>query len=88
MSEPVTSNFLAQIIEKDIQNGVTAQVVTRFPPEPNGYLHIGHARAAYEAFHFAQRSGGQCLVQAFDTRDDAVDAEQKLARTKMRRGYT
>lgn len=34
------------------------------------------------------RSGGQCLVQAFDTRDDAVDAEQKLARTKMRRGYS
>ena len=67
--EPDTSrHFLKQWIEEDVAAGRTGgQVVTRFPPEPNGYLHIGHAKAICIDFGMAKEFGGQCNLRMDDT---------------------
>jgi len=61
------SNFLVQIIEDDLRDGRHQQIVTRFPPEPNGYLHIGHAKAICTDFGLAERYGGRCHLRFDDT---------------------
>lgn len=60
-------NFLEQIIKKDIDEGRCNGLVTRFPPEPNGYLHIGHAKSICLNFGLAERFGGVCNLRFDDT---------------------
>lgn len=69
MTESDTSrHFLRQWIEKDVAEGRTGgKVVTRFPPEPNGYIHIGHAKAVCVDFGMARQFGGECHLRLDDT---------------------
>jgi glutaminyl-tRNA synthetase len=60
-------DFIRTIITDDLRSGRHAYVRTRFPPEPNGYLHIGHAKAIYLAFGIAQHFGGTCNLRMDDT---------------------
>ena len=61
---PVTSNFIRHIIEQDLQSGKHAgRVQTRFPPEPNGFLHIGHAKSICLNFGTAQANNGRCNLR-------------------------
>ncbi len=69
-------NFIEQIVEKDLAEGVNdSRVQTRFPPEPNGYLHIGHAKAICMDFGIAQRYGGVCNLRFDDTNPTKEDVE-------------
>lgn len=63
----VAENFLTDIIDRDVARGKTKQIVTRFPPEPNGYAHIGHAIASYINFGLAQDYGGFTRLRLDDT---------------------
>ncbi|SMF40587.1 glutaminyl-tRNA synthetase [Alteromonadaceae bacterium Bs31] len=60
-------NFLEQIIKKDLEEGVHQKLITRFPPEPNGYLHIGHAKSICLNFGLAETFGGECNLRFDDT---------------------
>ena len=61
-------NFVQEIVEADIaKNGGKLDIITRFPPEPNGYLHIGHAKAICVDFGIAQKYGGKCNLRMDDT---------------------
>lgn len=70
-----TSNFINDIIEKDLESGAYSRVQTRFPPEPNGYLHIGHAKAICINFGTAQKYGGTCNLRLDDTNPQKEDVE-------------
>ncbi len=61
------SNFIEKIIEEDLRTGRYKKVHTRFPPEPNGYLHIGHAKAIVLNFTIAEKYGGLCNLRMDDT---------------------
>ena len=60
-------NFIEEIINKDLESGKISCVKTRFPPEPNGYLHIGHAKALCVNFGLKQKYGGTCNLRYDDT---------------------
>ncbi|MGA1336396.1 MAG: glutamine--tRNA ligase/YqeY domain fusion protein [Burkholderiaceae bacterium] len=73
--KPEASNFLRHIIEDDLAAGRVASVVTRFPPEPNGYLHFGHAKSICLNFGLAQRYKGRCHLRLDDTNPTKEEQE-------------
>lgn len=71
----IASNFLTEIIDADIAAGLTEQIHTRFPPEPNGYLHIGSAKAIYINWSIAKKYGGKFNLRFDDTNPVREDDE-------------
>lgn len=72
-------NFIEEFIQQDIQEKGLSHIQTRFPPEPNGYLHIGHVKALYIDFSMAEKFGGKCNLRFDDTnptkeKEEFVDA--------------
>lgn len=70
-----SSNFIHDFIDEDLENGVNTRVQTRFPPEPNGYLHIGHAKAICINFSTAKKYNGICNLRLDDTNPSKEDIE-------------
>ena len=69
------ANFIEKIIQDDLASGKHENIQTRFPPEPNGYLHIGHAKAICVNFGLAQQFGGQCNLRFDDTNPEKEEEE-------------
>ena len=75
MSEEKSLNFLEEIVEEDLKNGKYKSIHTRFPPEPNGYLHIGHAKSICLNFGLAKTYGGKTNLRFDDTNPVTEDTE-------------
>ncbi len=76
MSEtPVPSDFIRDVVAEDVRTGKYKQIHTRFPPEPNGYLHIGHAKSICLNFGIAHEFGGICNVRMDDTNPTKEETE-------------
>jgi len=75
MSEEKSLNFIEEIIEEDLKSGKHSSITTRFPPEPNGYLHIGHAKSICLNFGLAQKYGGQTNLRFDDTNPTTEETE-------------
>ena len=72
---PAPSNFIEDIIVDDLNSGKHDKIITRFPPEPNGYLHIGHAKAICINFGIKEKFGGECNLRFDDTNPVKEDVE-------------
>ena len=75
MEEARKLNFLEEIIEDDLKSGKVTSILTRFPPEPNGYLHLGHAKSLCINFGLAQKYGGKTNLRYDDTNPVKEDVE-------------
>ncbi len=75
MEETKKLNFLEEIIEEDLRSGKVDSVMTRFPPEPNGYLHLGHAKSLCINFGLAEKYGGKTNLRYDDTNPTKEDTE-------------
>ena len=75
MSEERSLNFIEEIVERDIQSGKHQSIVTRFPPEPNGYLHLGHAKSICLNFGLANKYNGYTNLRFDDTNPVTEDTE-------------
>lgn len=75
MSEEKSLNFIEEIIEEDLKNGKYKSILTRFPPEPNGYLHIGHAKSICLNFGLGIKYGGKTNLRFDDTNPVTEDTE-------------
>jgi len=71
-------NFITKIIDKDLENGKYNEIFTRFPPEPNGHLHLGHAKAIALNFGVAKKYGGSCNLRLDDT-NPTTESEEYVA---------
>src|ERR671930_1480317 len=72
---PERSDFIREIVAADVREGRVTEVVTRFPPEPNGYLHIGHPKSIALNFGIAQEFGGRCHLRFDDTNPTKEEQE-------------
>src|SRR5689334_4131949 len=70
---PKPSDFIRDIVAADVQSGKVQRVITRFPPEPNGYLHIGHAKSICLNFGIAREFDGVCNLRMDDTNPTTED---------------
>ena len=73
--EKTSVNFIRAIIDADLQSGKHTAIQTRFPPEPNGYLHIGHAKSICLNFGLAKQYGGKCTLRFDETNPEKEDVE-------------
>ena len=71
----VAPNFITEIIERDLESGKYPQIVTRFPPEPNGYAHLGHTFACFLDFQMAAQFGGAYHLRLDDTNPEGESQE-------------
>src|SRR5487761_2546135 len=74
-SQPVVSNFIRSIIDGDLASGKHTRIITRFPPEPNGYLHVGHAKSICLNFGLAEDHQGKCNLRFDDTNPEKESRE-------------
>ena len=77
--EEVSTNFIHDIIDADLREGREDHVHTRFPPEPNGYLHIGSAKAIYINYSTAKKYGGKFNLRYDDTNPTKEDNEYAVS---------
>lgn len=83
----VPANFLRPIIQADLDSGKHSSIVTRFPPEPNGYLHIGHAKSICVNFGLAKEFGGVCHLRFDDTNPAKEDQSTSTPSRAMSSGW-